>query len=94
MTNFARCVTVLSVLCLGGGVAAAADQVPANTPPPRDGSCLHRTLADKNITVKLANGEKYDDRYSKREVAGANTAHVMPPMHTFLCKDGRTTMLQ
>jgi hypothetical protein len=94
MKNFARCVAVLCVLGLGGGVAAAAEAVPANTTPPRDGTCLHHTLADKNIIVKLANGEKYDDRLPKKEAGPANTTRVTMPMHTFLCKDGRITMLQ
>jgi hypothetical protein len=93
MRGLARSVVVLSVLCLGGGVAAAAEEVPANTALPKDGSCLHHTLADKNITVKLANGEQYDDRYPKKDV-GPNTARVMMPLHIFLCKDGRITMLQ
>jgi hypothetical protein len=94
MIDLVRCVMVLSMLGLGGSLAAAAETVPSNAPPAKDGSCLHHTLADKDVTVKLANGEKYDDRYPKKEGAGVNTQHVMMPLHTFLCKDGRITMLQ
>jgi hypothetical protein len=94
MMNVLRCVVVLGMLCLGGGVAAAADQVPATTPLPKDGSCLHHTLADKNVVVKLANGEKYDDRYPKKEAVGANTRGMAMPLHTFLCTNGRVSMLQ
>jgi len=92
--SFARSVGVLCLLYLGGGLAIAADVVSPGTSPPTDGGCLHHTLADKNIVVKLANGEQYDDRLPKRDVAGPSTHGVMSPLHTFLCKNGRVTMLQ
>ncbi len=88
MKGWMQRAAVASLVCLAGG-AARAD----NVAPAKDGSCIHHTLADKTATVKLANGEKYEDRYPKRE-AGANTQHVLMPLHIFQCKDGRMIQLQ
>ena len=93
MFIIARIAMGLSLLCLGSTLAAAEQVVPPTTPPPTDGSCLHHTLADKNIVVKLANGEKYDDRYPKKD-AGSPGRNVVMPQHTFLCTNGRLTQLQ
>ena len=95
MMGFVRIAMGLSILCLSGALAAAEEQVPANTPWPKDGSCLHHTLADKDIVVKLKNGEKYDDRYAKSNLNFGTNAHgTTMPLHTFLCTNGRLTQVQ